>query len=125
MSLRAFPLMHTRHLTALADFYERLGFVRHVQHPDDTEPHFVVLRRDAAEIALSDRSSQDDDGAAGPPGQWHMVVFVEAVDATLHRLTEAGVRVIREPADMPWGERMASVADPEGNQVVLASVLAD
>jgi hypothetical protein len=29
-------------------------------------------------------------------------------------LTEAKVTVLREAEDMPWGERIASVADPEG-----------
>jgi lactoylglutathione lyase len=29
--------------------------------------------------------------------------------------------VLREPADMPWGERVAYLADPEGNVVALAA----
>ena len=31
---------------------------------------------------------------------------------------------MREPVDMPWGERVAFVADPEGNLVSLASAAA-
>jgi len=31
------------------------------------------------------------------------------------------VRVIGEPADQPWGERMATVLDPDGNKVIVAS----
>ena len=30
-----------------------------------------------------------------------------------------GVAVLRQPEDMPWGERIATVADPEGNPVAL------
>jgi lactoylglutathione lyase len=29
--------------------------------------------------------------------------------------------VAAEPADQPWGERMAEVADPDGNRVIVAS----
>jgi lactoylglutathione lyase len=29
--------------------------------------------------------------------------------------------VLRDPADMPWGERIATVADPDGNPVALAN----
>jgi lactoylglutathione lyase len=29
--------------------------------------------------------------------------------------------VLKEPADMPWGERVGFVADPEGNVVSLAA----
>ena len=28
--------------------------------------------------------------------------------------------VLAEPEDMPWGERMAYVSDPDGNPVALA-----
>ena len=31
-----------------------------------------------------------------------------------------GATVFRKPQDMPWGERVAWVADPEGNPVALA-----
>jgi lactoylglutathione lyase len=31
-----------------------------------------------------------------------------------------GVTVLREPTDMPWGERVAYVTDPDGNPVALA-----
>ena len=29
--------------------------------------------------------------------------------------------MLRDPADMPWGERIATVADPDGNPVALAN----
>jgi lactoylglutathione lyase len=39
-------------------------------------------------------------------------------------LREADTTIVREPADMFWGERLAYVADPEGNLVVLAGASA-
>jgi lactoylglutathione lyase len=32
-----------------------------------------------------------------------------------------GATVLGEPIDMPWGERVAFAADPEGNVVSLAT----
>jgi lactoylglutathione lyase len=30
-----------------------------------------------------------------------------------------GAAILRDPADMPWGERVGFVADPDGNPVAL------
>jgi len=32
---------------------------------------------------------------------------------------EAGFEAVAEPADVPWGERIAWIADPDGNLVML------
>jgi predicted enzyme related to lactoylglutathione lyase len=42
------------------------------------------------------------------------------VDATVAELQRSGVTVLREPKDMPSGERVDFVLDPEGNPVSLA-----
>lgn len=41
------------------------------------------------------------------------------VDATYRRLTEAGHRGEVPPFDAPWGQRYATVLDPDGNPVDL------
>jgi catechol 2,3-dioxygenase-like lactoylglutathione lyase family enzyme len=43
-----------------------------------------------------------------------LTLRVEDVDATTERLRGLGVKVIEEPADMPWGSRHAWIADPDG-----------
>jgi lactoylglutathione lyase len=48
-------------------------------------------------------------------------VYAEDCDAAVEHLRTHGVRVLAEPADQPWGERMAEVADPDGNRVIVAS----
>jgi lactoylglutathione lyase len=50
-----------------------------------------------------------------------MFVYVDDVDRLLPDLRAEGVTVLRDPADMPWGERIASIADPDGNPVALAN----
>ena len=48
------------------------------------------------------------------------VAVVDEVDRLVEELRAGGVKVLREPADMPWGERVAYVTDPDGNPVALA-----
>jgi lactoylglutathione lyase len=48
-----------------------------------------------------------------------MYVYVDELETTLATLTSAGVAILREAEDMPWGERIATVADPDGNPVAL------
>ena len=38
-------------------------------------------------------------------------------------LRAAGTQVLEEPADQPWGERMARVTDPAGNEIVIVARL--
>ncbi len=49
-----------------------------------------------------------------------MFVYVDDVDATLARL-RGHAPVLREAADMPWGERIAYLADPDDNPVAIAA----
>jgi lactoylglutathione lyase len=37
------------------------------------------------------------------------------------QLRTAGHAVLYEPANQPWGERMAYVADPDGNPVMICA----
>jgi lactoylglutathione lyase len=43
------------------------------------------------------------------------------VDELVAQLGAEAVTVLKDPGDMPWGERLAAVADPDGNPVALAS----
>ena len=48
-------------------------------------------------------------------------MLFRSVDTLIEALRTEGVPVLSEPADMPWGERIATVADPDGNPVALAN----
>lgn len=37
------------------------------------------------------------------------------------RLADSGVLILRSPEEMPWGERIASVLDADGNPVALCA----
>jgi lactoylglutathione lyase len=119
---RAFPVIFAERVTATAAFYEKLGFERHFQLPPEGEPGYVGLRRGTSEVAVvSAEWPQQQYGASLAPGvRFELFVYVDAVDEAVETMRAAGTQVLCEPADMPWGERVAYVADPEGNPVALA-----
>jgi len=124
MSDRAFPVLFATSVPATAAFYERLGFVRHFQLPADGEPGYVGLHRGSHELAIVDAAWPADQYARplGSGVRFEMFVYVPDVDDTIARLG-GQVTVLREPADMPWGERVAYIADPDDNPVALATAV--
>jgi lactoylglutathione lyase len=124
VTLRAFPVLYAKDVEGVAAFYVRLGFREHFRLPaPDGSAGYVGLRRDASELAVTTEDSPRMLAGVEPgPGPRHeLFVYVEDVDRTVAELRSAGTAVLREPADMPWGERVAFVADPEGNVVSLSA----
>jgi lactoylglutathione lyase len=122
MALRAFPVAYASDVEAAARFWELLGFRRHVQLPPDGDPGYIGLTRDGAgELAVTHAQwAADRYGLSPGTGpRFEMYVYVEDLDATLSRVVESDVAVLREAEDMPWGERIATIADPEGNPIAL------
>ena len=54
-----------------------------------------------------------------PSGRVSLWLYCDALDAEVDALREGGVEVVREPQDMEWGERMATIRDPDGNEIHL------
>jgi lactoylglutathione lyase len=52
-----------------------------------------------------------------PPGRASLWLYADDVDTEVEALRAAGVEVVREPEDMEWGERMATIRDPDGNEI--------
>lgn len=68
----------------------------------------------------------------GAPGAWDtpyvidgVHVLVENVDAHARRAREAGARLLSEPEDTPYGERIYRVEDVEGHRWMFAHVVKD
>jgi PhnB protein len=53
-----------------------------------------------------------------------LMVYVEDCDATYAQAIEAGATSVREPADQPYGDRMAGILDPFGYKWWIAHPLA-
>lgn len=124
MALRAFPVLYAKDVETLAAFYARLGFQEHFRMPhQDGSPGYIGLRRDDAELAVTTEDSPRMLAGVEPgQGRRHeLFVYVDDVDRIVSELRSGATEVLREPADMPWGERLAYVADPEGNVVALSA----
>ena len=123
MVSRAFPIVYASDVERSARFWELLGFRRHVQLPADGAPGYVGLRSDAsgAELAVSNAEwATDRYGLSlGDGPRFEMYVYVADLEGTLGQLAGEDVPLLRSPEDMPWGERIATVADADGNPVAL------
>lgn len=121
--LRAFPVVYAADVAASRAFYERLGFETHFSFPPGDAPGYVGLRRGDSELGITAADFPRQTlgvEVGGGPRRSELFVYVDGVTATVESLRAAGVTVLAEPADMPWGERLAYVADPDGNPVALA-----
>ncbi len=97
---------------SLAFYRDQLGFRVTFAFPSEEEPAFVSLElEDGSKLAIG--------GPKDPvePGSTAIWLYTDDVDAAFAELRNTGAPAIREPADQPWGERVASVADPDGYTV--------
>ena len=122
MTLRAFPALYAEDVESMAAFYVRLGFVEQVRlGGHDGEIGYIGLARDGAELAVTTTEAPRVlAGIVPAPGPRHeLFVYVESLDSAVNQL-RAHATIVREPAEMPWGERVAYLTDTEGNIVTLA-----
>lgn len=64
-------------------------------------------------------------GEPAPPAGMALWLQVRDVRAEQHRLTDAGVRIVRAARPEPWGLIEMWVEDPDGVRIVLVEVPAD
>jgi lactoylglutathione lyase len=115
MITRSFPILLTSDLRrALAFYVDALGGTIGYRYPETGEPAYVTVRLGSSSVGLA-----ADDSVDGPAHAFELCAYTRDVDAAVARLRVAHVRVVDEPSDQPWGERMARVLDPDGNRVSL------
>jgi len=117
MFSEAFPILSTNDLPRLLHFYrDLLGFSPSYQFPEAGEPVYVGLQLGPSHLGLG----ADPEPVGETTRRLTLWVYAEDCDNAVKHLRKNGVRVLAEPADQPWGERMAEVADPDGNKVIVA-----
>ena len=118
----------TRDLAASLDFYRTLGL--DLAAGLESEPHVEVALPSGVRIGWDpiETIHSFDPGYAFPSGD-HRVAFgfqaadAAEVDATHARLVAAGHPSRVDPWDAPWGQRYATVLDPDGNAIDLYAPL--
>ena len=110
----AFPIFHTADLPRAVAFYrEHLRFQERYRFPDEGKSSFVLVGLGSFSLGLTLVAEVD------PPGRASLWLYCDDVDDEVTRLREAGVSVVSEPTDEEWGERVATVVDPDGNQIYI------
>ncbi len=118
MRRELFPIVACRDLSRTARWYQSVFAAEQAyQFPDDGEPVYLTLRVGDSSIALADGNGPNAYGSAAFPSSGHPVdlcVYVDDLDATLEAGARDGGELVVEAADMPWGERVGWLRDPEG-----------
>lgn len=110
------PIIITPDLERLLFFYESLfGAVEFLRVPVDGPTFYVGLKIGDAELGLV----ADTEVETGTAHRILLSVDVQSVDGLLERVETAGGRVLGPPNDMPWGQRVVHIVDPDGNAVNL------
>lgn len=112
-----FPILVTPDMPRALGFYRDLleGEVEY-QFPPEGDPDYIGMKIGGGHIGIG----RAPDAAAGAGGQrFSLWVYADSCDAAVERLRGGGATVTEEPADRPWGERVARVLDPDGNEVIV------
>ena len=72
-----------------------------------------LVRQFGGFAAVIESAATRDPNAIAITDEWGDVTFAE--------LQRHGATVIHAPEDMPWGERVGFVRDPDGNPVAIAT----
>jgi lactoylglutathione lyase len=118
-----FPILSTPDLNrALAFYRDRFGGVVSYEFPGpDGEPAYVGLDIGSSHLGIGlEATSPVGRDARRGVSLW---VYADDCDAAIERLRAAGVEIVEEPTDRPWGERVARVRDPDGNEVIVGARL--
>jgi lactoylglutathione lyase len=124
MARSAFPILYVPDVERSARFYTgQLGFEEIARMPPDGDAGYISLQLGDSRLAVVHSSWPEEriGVRVGSLPRFELWVYVDDVDETVARLRAADVPVLADPEDMPWGERMAYVADPDSNPVALAS----
>lgn len=114
------PIIVSHDLDRLLAFYTQLlGAEEVMRFPEDGPTFYVGLRLGDSELGLS----SDADVQPGSPGRMLLSIDVPDVDALLPKVEGLGGEAPGGANDMPWGQRVAHIKDPDGNVVNLTQGL--
>jgi lactoylglutathione lyase len=115
----AFPIISTPDLTRALGFYsDLLGGTVAYRFPDEGDAEYVGLDLGSSHIGIGVDPNLEADAT---PQRFSLWVYVDDCDAVVDTLRAAATPILEEPVDQPWGERMARVADPDGNMVMIGA----
>ncbi len=113
-----FPIVTTRDMARALEFYrDLLGGTVVFEFPGpDGATVYAGIDMGKSHIGVGLDPNRPETARPRPMSLW---VYAENCDAAVARLRARGVEVTEEPTDQPWGERVARVLDPDGNEVII------
>ncbi|MFJ8871805.1 VOC family protein [Streptomyces sp. NPDC102473] len=110
------PVILTADQDVLLGFYTKLfGAEEIFRVPEEGPVFYRGLRIGDTDLGLV---AKTDLGTGAAP-RMLLSIGVDDVDETLGRVEALGGSVRSGPHDMPWGQRVAHIQDPDGNPVNL------
>jgi predicted enzyme related to lactoylglutathione lyase len=110
------PVITTAAPDAVIGFYtEMFGAEQVFRVPEEGPLFYLGLRIGDSDLGVVVKDKAGDEGAP----RILLSVEVEGVDEALGRVVALGGSVSGGPNDMPWGQRVAHIKDPDGNPVNL------
>lgn len=110
------PVITTAAPDVLIEFYTKLfGAEQTFRVPEEGPLFYLGLRVGDSDLGVVVKSETGDEGAP----RILLSVEVDDVGEALGRVTALGGSVSGRPNDMPWGQRVAHIKDPDGNPVNL------
>ncbi|MET7769547.1 VOC family protein [Nocardia sp. NPDC005366] len=115
-------------MAASLAFYRRLGLTfppdaESAPHTEATITGGLRIALDTEETVLSFHPDWERPTSGGRVGLAFRCADPSDVDAVYAAIIDAGYRGELKPWDAPWGQRYATVADPDGNGVDLYAPL--
>lgn len=115
-----FPILRTTGLEALSRFYaEAFGATIPYRYEDGGIEVYVTLALGGGTLGIGLEPEAANGGSAAV---W---LYTDDVDAAYAASIAAGAEAVAGPEDMPWGERVAQVRDPDGNVIYLGTAASD
>ncbi len=115
----------SKNLDESVRFYRLLG----LNFPDAREDHLEAVSENGMRIMLDSETLMKklNSDWVKPVGQRMTIAFLcdspAKVDAAFQTVATAGFKIGKEPWDAFWGQRYATVIDPDGNAVDLFAPL--
>lgn len=110
------PVILTADQEVLLGFYTKLfGAEEIFRVPEEGPAFYLGLRIGDTDLGLVAKANT----GTGAEPRILLSIGVDDVDQTLARVEALGGSVSGGPNDMPWGQRVAHIKDPDGNPVNL------
>lgn len=120
MASTVLPIISTADLPLLETFYREVFDASEILRvPGDGDTFFVQLSIGDGAIGIV------NEAPAVGEGSQRILISIEVgnVDEVLQRVEDAGGSAPAAPNDMPWGQRVAHITDPDGNAINLTHAI--